>query len=392
MSVAEVTVRFAGTILDVAHVQLGGCYRIGTAPGVELPLELAGITVFPIVDATSGAFVVRRPAGTYATRNALPMHEPDARLATSDHLELWLGNVLVTVELVTLPAIMAKPAFDRRPAGYLAGSLAVHLVMWSVAIAFAAPLHVPKPRPRIQAHLRPVRVVVREPDRTPPKPPVTKVTTKAKTTTTTRAQAQAMVTTRPRATEDMFQAAAAAVEREPMRGPAILADLVGKMDVGNALAQIGPLYDPDAVHDGDFGKGLAFDPDTRPAFDTIKTGRYQTISSGAAAGAHYSIEAEHARVHVRLCEDDGCTADGALERQVIDYRLAYKLRQFAGCYQADAQTLTFELVIGTDGKVREAHGPGKVGNCVAKVASAVAFPAAPDETRVTYSVLFVPPT
>jgi hypothetical protein len=397
MSVAEVTVRFAGTILEVAHVRPGECFRIGTAPGVELPLLLAGITAFPIVDATTGAFVVRRPAGTYATRNALPMHEPDARLAPSDRLELWLGNVLVTVELTTLPATpVAKPPLDRRPPRYLAGSLVAHLVMWSIAIAFAAPMRIQHPRPRIQAHLRPVRVAMREPERPPPpkppepieaKPPPAKTKGKA-----TKGSAKAIVAIHTRSAPDMFARAAAEASAEPMRGPRILADLIGKMDVTGQLAQTGPRYDPDAEHQGDFGKGPAFDPDTRSAFDTIKTGPYQTISTGAAAGAHYSIEDEHARVHVRLCDDDGCTAEGGLNRQAVDYRLMFKLRQFASCYQADTEKLTLELVIGSDGKVRDAHGPGKAGSCVAKVASAVTFPAAHDDTRASYSVVFVPPT
>src|SRR5262249_37761902 len=152
-----------------------------------------------------------------------------------------------------------------------------------------------------------------------------------------------------------------------------LAQYIESLHISKQLGEAGPRYDPDDDH-GEFAGGArAFDPTHREGWGTIATGRYQTVASRRAAGEHFSIEADHLRVAVRLCDGD-CSAEGPLAQKDIDYLLGYKKRELAACYHAhgdDPFEVKLELVIGIDGKVREAHGPGRIGGCAAKVASAV---------------------
>jgi hypothetical protein len=97
----EVVARLGDTILDVAQVAASGTYRIGTSPGVELPIDVAPITSFPIVDK---GFVLRRPAGVFATvvGAATPLEETELRLAPGSTVELRIGLVTIVVALGVL--------------------------------------------------------------------------------------------------------------------------------------------------------------------------------------------------------------------------------------------------------------------------------------------------
>src|SRR5215475_6677791 len=103
----EVTVRFAGSQLATTVVGPDAQFCIGTAPGVDLPLE--GFTRFPIVD-RGGA--IRVPVG----------------------LERAFGHVRVTIATATPVAPIARPRVDRRPLPYIASVFALHLIVLGLAV------------------------------------------------------------------------------------------------------------------------------------------------------------------------------------------------------------------------------------------------------------------
>src|SRR5687768_17460922 len=142
MDSVEIAVRFAGTLLQVARVSHGGCYRIGTARDVDLPLDIAPLTSFPLVDSTPDGFVVRCPAGVpaveYTAELAITVSESVLKLARGSRIDVAFGNVMVSIARTSAPREpLARPRWDVRPHVFALASLAAHVMMLVVAVAFA---------------------------------------------------------------------------------------------------------------------------------------------------------------------------------------------------------------------------------------------------------------
>jgi hypothetical protein len=386
-SVAEVVVRFGATLLDVRHVRPGGCFRIGTAADVDLAVE--GARSFPLVDTTAAGFVVRVPAGVVAAcagERVTGEHRLDDRA-----LEVQLGRVAVRIACVPDAALaLARPELDRRPPAYHAVSLVAHVALWAIAIVFAAPERRHRPTPIVVTRPRVAHIAAPKP---PPPRPQPKPEPKPEPHSKRGADPQIAANVAP-ARETGLAPAAPGERSQGANIAASFARLAKVMDdihVTDRLAEVGPLYDPDGDHPGDFGKARAFDPTARKDFETIKTGRFATVDTGAAAGANYTIQGEHERTHVRLC-DGACVAIGALQRDEIDSRIGYKKHQLADCYRTGIpDELRFTLDIDEHGVVTDTRVPGPIGSCIAKVIAKVAFPAMGSTTRVAYSLTFEPP-
>jgi hypothetical protein len=126
-------------------------FRIGTAPGVELPLADAALPSFAVVDARAGKLIVRYPRDSLgelvidqvATPLAALVPQGRARQSTDDAFELTMpqrgrirlhcGAVTLLLSVVSLPRQhlpwMAGRS-DSRTSVYLAGSMAAHLFAW----------------------------------------------------------------------------------------------------------------------------------------------------------------------------------------------------------------------------------------------------------------------
>jgi hypothetical protein len=391
MAFAQVVVRFGATLVDVRQLRPGDAFRIGTARDVDLPLDVAGLRSFPLVEVTATACVVRVPAGFVARRGLVEVI--GVAPATEEPTVLRFGAVAIAITRVSDPYThVARPALDRRPPAYHAASLVTHVAVWALAITLATPERAkPKRQPVVLRHAR----IVPAPPQRKPEPPKPKPPEPRPNEPRNHASPQVASTqhpprsAEPGATQPAVTGplSSGPISASVLAGITKLARVVDEAHVVQRLAEA-QQYIEDDVHPGDFGKGKAFDPTGRPEFGTIATGRYQTTDHGAAAGDNYSVEAEHERVHVRLC-DGPCLAVGGVARDDVDTRLGYKKHQLADCYRAGvAETLAFELDIAADGTVKETRISSPIGGCIAKVVAATSFPRASIATRVAYSITF----
>ena len=372
--VAQVTARLGDTIVALAHVASGETFRIGTAAGVEL--AVAGVVEFPLVTGEPKGFVVRRPIGLGRWSAA----RDEVVLAELVVLELDL--VTITIE----PAVregtpVPAPAIDRRPHAFVVASLIVHLLVWGAAVAFAAAPRAKKPRPPYHAH----RVLARiDPKLPPPKPPA----------------APHRQATSPYPARVASASKPAAGAHGP-RGRTQHDDLIGPDGVANLAAGFAALgkvvdidwgakmaaqeffdpEDPTGVYK--FGTSTQFDPETRPGFETVKTGRFQTVSTGRAVGEDYHLAGE-TTVQLALCDSPRCEVTGALDKPAVQRVVQRQVAAVAGCV-GDA-SLVLDLDIGADGRVVKVHGHGKVARCAAKVIGQLAFPEAAGATHAAFTI------
>ena len=130
-------------------------YRVGTAPGVEQPLETAPAADFPLVAPSGDDFVFNYGAGIdgeiIVDGRATPLAELAATgrarpsLTTAGAIEVPIppkarirarsGNTTFLVSAVAQPKTHAVPflaGLEARTLGYVAGSLAVHMGIWAV--------------------------------------------------------------------------------------------------------------------------------------------------------------------------------------------------------------------------------------------------------------------
>jgi len=128
-------------------------YRVGTAPGVEQPLETAPSADFPLVAPSGDDFVFNYGAGIdgemIVDGKSTPLSElaasgrarPSASTAgaievpipTNGKIRARSGNTTFLISAVAQPKRHAAPLFsmENRTMAYFAGSLAVHLGVWA---------------------------------------------------------------------------------------------------------------------------------------------------------------------------------------------------------------------------------------------------------------------
>ncbi|MEO7732097.1 MAG: AgmX/PglI C-terminal domain-containing protein, partial [Kofleriaceae bacterium] len=129
-------------------------YRVGTAPGVEQPLETAPSPSFPLVAPSGDDFVFNYGAGIDGELTVDGVSTPLTELArtgrarpstsTAGAIELLIpangriraraGQTTFLVSAVARPRRYASPLlarFESRAAAYFAGSLALHLGVWA---------------------------------------------------------------------------------------------------------------------------------------------------------------------------------------------------------------------------------------------------------------------
>ncbi|MEO8554339.1 MAG: hypothetical protein ABI678_30395, partial [Kofleriaceae bacterium] len=340
-------------------VEPSGVFRIGTAAAVELPI--AGVVEFPLVTAEQRGFVVRRPIGL-AT-----WHEAGDEVVLADPIVLALDRVTITIERIDREhAPVPRAAIDRRPHAFVAGSLLVHFLVWGAAIAFAAAPRAKRPRPRTRLHPVIARLEPRVPtSETSPYP--------------ARVAGVATAPARPRghATRSLIGPDGRA---DFSAGLAALGEAVN-IDWGAKMAETGPLVQADDVYH--FGNDVAFDPDTRPGFETVKTGRFETVSSGRAVGEDYHLAGE-TTVQLALCDSPRCEITGALAKPAVQRVIQRQVAAVAGC--VGDESLVLDLDIAADGRVKKVHGHGKVARCAAKVIGQLAFPVADGDTHAAFTI------
>lgn len=130
-------------------------YRIGTAPGVEQPVEQAPAADFPLVAPAGDDFVFNYGAGMdgelivdgkvtpfaelaaagYARPSATTAGALELPIPANARIRATAGKATFLVSAVARPRRQAVPLFaslEGRTAKYVAGSLAVHLGIWAI--------------------------------------------------------------------------------------------------------------------------------------------------------------------------------------------------------------------------------------------------------------------
>ncbi len=361
----EVTVRFAGTLIDAIVVEPGRSYRLGSAPGVDVPIP--GLLSFPLVDS---AGLIRIPAGLVA------IHDDGTRLADiaplaltgETRLALAIGHVAITLAAAKPVAPLARPRADRRPWPYLALALVAHLAIW--ATAMTRPVDEPPPRSRL-VHARLAKPAP------PPQPP--------RDQHTAGAQLQGGAIGKKGSDRGEGQYAMDRSMLGSITG-AQIQGLIGTVDLGAALAEAtgpaGPQVEPDATL---FGGARRFDPGARAGFESITTGRYATVAHGRGAGDDYHLAGE-TTVDVELCATKACVASGAIDRASVHSWIVPHAAEFRACFDG-TPSVVVDFTI-ANGVVRGAHGRGATGACAAAIVSGIAFPHTDGATRVRYEVSY----
>jgi hypothetical protein len=344
MTAAEVVVRLAETIVSQAHVAPGQAYVVGRAPRAQLALD---VPAFTLVASTEHGFEVRAA--------------PDApAIALDAPVEVTLGHVTIRVALVTRETTpVPRQRMQRRPLAFGAGSLLVHLAVLLVASWLATPEAetVPgndtrKRRPaRIARFAVAEQTVKREPKPPPLDTPITADETPSPNPTT----------------DDAKAAAAAAIASTQMphgRGVQV------------------PATVESAPSDEQTQEGRGFDPDANPAFDTVKLGKYTTVSTGASAGDEFRLAGENGErkpLIVVSCDSSSCVIIGGDPASGIREALEARLDEIVGCYEKHASTAgkKVELDFGIDerGKVGAVNvgGVGDYDSCVADIIKSIAL-------------------
>src|ERR1043165_7522776 len=99
MVVAEIAVRFADSPLSVTHLTTGA-YRIGTAPGVDLAAQIAGLTTFPLVEWTGTPCMLRVPVGITALRDGIAMADHKLALVRGDRIVIAFDKLTIEIAMI----------------------------------------------------------------------------------------------------------------------------------------------------------------------------------------------------------------------------------------------------------------------------------------------------
>jgi hypothetical protein len=337
-STAEVVVRFAGTTVTLAHVAPRETFVVGRQARSQLPID---VPAFTLVASTEHGFVVCAEAG--------------AQPIALDHpVELSFGHVTVRVSLVTQERTpVPRTRIEQRPFAFGLGSLLVHVGLLLVATWLATPDEetVPanetmKRRPaRIARFAVAAQTVKREPKPAPVETPIT---------------ADETPSPNP-ATDDAAAAAAAAVASTQMP---------------NGHGEKVPSTVESEASDDETQDGRRFDPDANAAFDTVKVGKYTTVSTGSSAGASFRLAGENGQrkpLVIVSCDSSSCVVIGGDPGSGIREALEAKLDEIVACYEKHASTAgkKVELDFGIDesGKVDAVNvgGVGDYDSCVADI-------------------------
>jgi len=367
----EVTVRFAGTLLEVVVVGPGRSFRLGTAPGVDI--AVTGLISFPLVDSTG---LIRIPAGLTARRQdgvGLADIAPLALTGTT-RIRLAIGAIEIDLAVAAPVAPLARLPIDRRPLPYLALALVAHLAVWTAAMSrVEAP-----PTPRL-VH---ARLAKRPPPPLPPRPTAgAPMIQEGRMGAKDGGRAAGQYVMRgggpdgPRGTRQAFEISGAELRA-----------LIGTVDLGKALAETdGPIVREEDGNARGFGGSARFDPSRRPGFESVKTGRYATVSRGRGAGDDYHLSGE-TQIAVELCATAACVASGAIDRASVHSWIAPHAEDFRACYDGTPHVVVDFTI--ADGVVHGAHGRGATGTCAAAIVSGIAFPHTGGTTRVRYEVSY----
>lgn len=360
MHVIEVVARLGDSVVGLAHLDAGGCYRIGSAPGVDCGAP--GFGTFPLVDRG----LVRVPAGLDATL--------DGR-RVEGAVGVRAGTFVIAVGLVTFTIAAIERAeqrvprsrFDRRPLVFVAASLIAQLALLLAATTLAPYRQPPRVVPEVRRIARVHAHAKLPPPKAVPKPSPT--------------PAPAPVAARSRATEVARWMSHGIVAAD--LGPSI-ARISGTHDLDAVAALEGPVYDG-SEEASDFGS-------TRRRLDMT------TVKVGAWAVPTY-LRTSHDLAPVpalEWCDDDSCTTRGPLAIDDVRPLLERHADEIAQCYRehtADlVATVHVRFAIAVDGSVPTAlgYGSGTVGRCIAAVARRIRWPQASGETAVFVGLVFRP--
>jgi hypothetical protein len=389
--VVQVVVRIGDSVIDHTHIGRAGQYRIGTGPGVELPVALGSLRSFPVLDQ---GFVFRRPAGFAATLtidgDEVVVVDSAIPLRRGWRVVLPLGLATLELSVVAAPRVVVpKPRPELRPFAYVAAALVAHLAVWLVAM-WTHPLErlavvVEDIQPRM-------RVRIEEPPTPPPPPKKDKQKQSAGS-----AAAQSSQSAEPRTPE---QRAIASAEKAGVMGAKGLSDLsmlVPKIDVVKAVND-SIAYDEDAAQAKLFGGGPRFDPSKKKGWGTVASGKYATVSKGRGAGDGYDLEGtvKHPQPDIAMCHA-GCRVAGPTAKDIIHHAVDLRLGAIGYCYQRHARKqltgkLRIDFTIGIDGVVHQPRGSGmpEFQECAAAVIGVIPFDPATAPTVVSYTFAFTP--
>lgn len=429
----EVVASFGHTIIDVTHVPVNGCYRVGTAPGVNLPLAALPYPSFPLVAAgPDDSWVFHWHTGIEGAlvldgqpMNLSMLGAPSAMISGAREIVLLpearvcaqIGRVAIRVTRMQAPgSVVPRARIDRRPLLFAASSLAAHLMVVQQAATATPPTsaeaHRATSRPRL-ARIAKVALV--------PTPPVGLPPVSHGTHPAHRSKLVASTPTRPGAPNEPRERALERARTAGVLGsPELVAGLdriTGVVDLDAALSGLHEVYDEDAAQSGNFGmSGRRFDPMANCAdCGTIATGPYKTVSSGRGAGDDYGLfrtdrgpegrggpeaAAPRSQPTVSLCigSTPCVTSEGATLAGVTRQ---FKRRRAAimSCYLPLAQVdpglqgeVILDFEIDADGRVKRVRrqGPGTLADCVAGLVEKFVFRPAFGGTLVTYSMMFRP--
>jgi hypothetical protein len=151
---------------------------------------------------------------------------------------------------------------------------------------------------------------------------------------------------------------------------------------------------PEDYATGDFGNSSRFDPDSDPAFDTVKVTRFPIATAGKGLGETLPPP------HMEWCDDDSCEARGPIALATYLHELDRHREAISTCYVDHTDqlegTVRIRFEITTEGKAYDAEyggavkgrGIGTVGRCIAKILNATQWPRESSESQVWLGIRF----
>jgi len=384
MHAIEIVARFETTVLDTVMLDRGASFRIGTAAGVDLPVELDATVT--IIDGD----LVRIPPAVTATLFEAGRARPvtgELTLGARSRVELQIGRVAIAIRWTLRPAPVPRAPIDRRPHAYTAATLVAHLVLVAVAAELAPYEAPPPPAPR------PVRVG-RIPDANPATREAPTPVPAAASAPVDPVAAPPPATKTPDVDRSRRARAIARARTAGILGSEGATNLSGlaPSDPSKAFEGVRPVYREEEARSRQFGGGDSWDPG-----GVVKMGRFSTRPN---AGADYELAGATpaAKTVVDVCKASAaCTFTGPLARQTVVDVLDANAEDILACHERHAGkrargTVTLGFDIDRDGTVLRATstGMGDVAGCVMRVVEKIAFPTAPGDaqTEVILSLEF----
>jgi hypothetical protein len=378
MKIVEVVARIGDSTITQVHLEPDGRFVIGSEPGCDLAVP--GIGRFPLVDGD----LVRIPAGVRANVDGA------VRLG-DDTVEVELGLARVSIRKLARPHVpVPRPPRDLRMPAFLIASLIAQVALWAAAAIIAPYTDPPKKQRLLPVHLAhpaPPKAPEKVPEPPPPPKPQARVQTAPKGNTERPRLRQRHSSASQEATEDGFVALAKFAKN--WKDPVVTLDGTGT--------------GPDSYEDYYYGHTRRFDPESDPAYDSVKVTGFVTPTAGKALGQTLPAP------RLEFCDDDSCLANGALPLATFIAELEKHRKQIQDCYvdHTDSAEGNIRLRFGVtrDGKPFSlgvanvkavpttvlGTGIGTVGRCVAKILDNVKWPKAKEETAVWIGIAFIPP-